>query len=299
MRLIKTTIQIGLLGAALYFSIASSGEETWRYSNTLWVVENLFEGETSVEQDRAIRLTIGNRDFVKDGEKGVTDAARKRANKAFKKVSLYHADTMSPVNLDVEIDDRSTVIRHDLLEENADYVLDLDRLQFSLRSSRLYVDPIGFSTANTLQVIGLWKNEDTLIVAFSQTMDASTLTIGHNSVDYFWEEEDDLHSICSDLNLADFVWAAGEYIFMVASIDILVSPGWLRISGDARSTDGEFLDGNGNGIPGEPDDDYLVELKVSDLETCYSRDDIPDPCVSENDVPVNVNWNGTGQDDDW
>jgi hypothetical protein len=299
MKFIKTIIQVGLLGTALYFSIASSGEEIWRYSNGLWVVENLFEGETSVEPYRAIRLTIGNRDFVKDGELGVTDTATKRAKKAFKKVSLYRADTLSPVGLDIEIGDRTTVINHDLLDENADYVLDLDRLQYSLRSSRLYVDPIGFSTAKTPQVLGLWKNEDTLIVVFSQTMDAETLTIGHNSVDYFWEEDDELHSICSDLNLADFVWAAGGHIFMVASVDILVSPGWLRISGDARSTDGEFLDGNGNGIPGEPDDDYLVELKVSDLETCYSRDDIPAPCVSENDVPVNVNWNGTDQDDDW
>ncbi|MBT3221344.1 MAG: hypothetical protein HN348_19855 [Proteobacteria bacterium] len=60
---------------------------------------------------------------------------------------------------------------------------------------------------------------------------------------------------------------------------------WVKVAGEVRGLSGGTLDGNGNGSPGEAEDDYLSEpLLLGQLPACFSRDDVPAPCINETDV---------------
>jgi hypothetical protein len=148
---------------------------------------------------------------------------------------------------------------------------------------------MAFSTVQGPRVTGLWMNGDTLFVVFSEPMDSSTLSMALGSVDVLWSEDGELHSIAMDLNLASFVWEADEFVFRVAPVDF-GGQLWVKVSGNVRGESGAYLDGNGNGVPGEVDDDFLEEITLSDLETCHTREDIPDPCVRFEDLPDEWGW---------
>jgi len=54
---------------------------------------------------------------------------------------------------------------------------------------------------------------------------------------------------------------------------------WVKVWADVRA------------LGGQPHDDYFSEVAALSLPVCYTRSDIPMPCVDEHDVPNNVaNW---------
>ena len=115
-------------------------------------------------------------------------------------------------------------------------------------------------------------------------MDATTLYIDQNSVDLIWMDDDgEVRSLASDSNLADFAWETDGEVFRMTPVPSLFL--WLKISTHVRSQTGEYLDGNRNGIGGEITDDYLESFDPDHLPTCYTRDDIPDPCMELGDIP--------------
>lgn len=294
MRIVRSCLQLALLAAGVFFSIATSpvSRTEVTVSDDTWIVENLYEGQTAVPRDHVIRLTVGNRDFADDGD--TTDrSVRDRAQDAMERVLIYELETEEEVSQRVDVHDTYTLIEPLGLKSDTDYILDIGGIYDYITIERDFVPPIEFTTRPGPRVTGIWRNDDTLIVAFSESMDESTLTIAQDSVDLIWEKDEDLHSISADLNLADFVWEADNELFLLSPVDIFDSA-WLKVARHVRGDSGARLDGNANGIAGEAGDDYLVEIEPSALPICYMREDIPMPCVSEEEVGAFVNQESSG-----
>jgi hypothetical protein len=260
---------------------AGTTATTW---DETWILSNLFDGQTAVPPDYEIQIAVGYRDFLEDPSFPVTEEVRQLTETALSRIELLKADDPSrKIQLRFTIFTGHTLINHDGFDEDTDYILDVAGIETDLRVNRIIPYEIGFSTARRPQVTGIWKNDSTLIVSFSEPIDGETLTIAQQSFDVLWEDDNDIVSIASDLNLADFTWATDGHLFMLAPISFL-SAGWVKITGDIRGLSGAYLDGNRNGILGEADDDFVEEVIFSSLPTCYARDDIPDPCLADDEI---------------
>ncbi|MBT3222534.1 MAG: hypothetical protein HN348_25960 [Proteobacteria bacterium] len=279
----RRTIELALLTVSVIASVATSPvrQETELFWNDTWVVENLFDGQTAVPLDHEIKLTIGYQDFDPSDEEG-EGYSREQAELALQEIAL-HSPLKGPVQLDIEVYQDYSLIKAPLAQ-NTDYVLELDDLSSYLRVARQLPPPIHFSTTEGPKVTGLWRNDDTLIIAFSEPMDQNTMNLSQISVDVLWQDKD-LHSVASDLNLADFVWETRGNLFMFAPVTILGGAVWVKVAGEVQGLSGGTLDGNRNGSPGEAEDDYLSEpVLLGQLPACFSRDDVPTPCINETDV---------------
>ncbi len=254
---------------------------TW---NETWIVANLFEGQTAVPLDHPIRLNIGHRDFLDRPDDPITADIRQIASDALSLVELYDADNSThEVGIDCSVFNDYTVVRHERFDEETDYILAVDEVEPHLVVNRIIPDALRFSTARRPQVTGIWKNEKTLIVSFSEPIDGNTLALSHQSFDVLWEADNDISSISSNLNLADFTWATEGHLFMLAPVSFINS-GWIKITGNVRALSGAYLDGNNNGITGETDDYFVEEVMFDYLPICYAREDIPDPCVADEEL---------------
>ena len=277
---LRRTIELTLLAASIVASVATSSvrqqEIAW---DGTWAVENVFDGQTAVPVDHQIRLTIGYRDFSSNGDED--EGPETLAEQAFEQILLTTSGGRS-VKMDVEIYDDMSLIKPSL-DANSDYILDLGELVYYLRVSRQLPPPIHFSTRPGPKVTGLWRNEDTLMLSFSEPMDPDSLSLSQVSVDVLWNDKE-LHSIAADLNLADFVWETRGNLFMVAPVSSFGMV-WVKVAGEVQGLSGGLLDGNGNGLPGEPADAFLSEvLFMPDLPACSARDDVPAPCINETDI---------------
>jgi len=279
MAYLKTFLQLCLLAAGCAAALASSAPDvSWVQSDETWVVSNLFDGQTAVPLDTDVRLAIGTRDFA--DEEATDGDARSRAETALRGVRVFpRSDPQAVLPAELAIGETSSEIVLPPLAAGTEYVLDLGALEQLLSVDRVVPDPVLFGTGSGPRVTGVWRTGDTLVVSFSEPMDPSSLEIGHDSVDVLWEEGDDLHSIAADMNLADYVWDTEGLLFKMAPFDF-PDAGWVKVSASARGETGTPLDGNGNGLPGEVDDDFVAEFSMSDIDTCCARADIPMPCVA-------------------
>jgi len=280
MTYLKTFLRLCLLAAGCVAALASSvPDSTWVQTDETWVVSNLFDGQTAVPLDTDVRLAIGTRDFTAEGEEPGADA-RSRAETALRAVRVFpRLDPLAVLPAELAIGETSSEILLPPMAADTEYVLDLGSLEQKLTVERDVPEPILFTTGAGPRVTGIWQTGDTLVVSFSEPMDPSSLEIGHDSVDVLWEEGDDLHSIAADMNLADYVWATDGMLFKMAPFDF-PTEGWVKVSASARGATGAPLDGNGNGLPGEVDDDFVAEFSLGTIDTCCARVDIPMPCVA-------------------
>lgn len=293
MRSVKTLGQVMLLAAGCLVALASSWED-WeeRFWDETWMVSNVFDGQTAVPEDIVIELAVGYRDYSDNPDVGTPDGGeepsagkqtRRLAEAGMAEVELFAVDSPSEkVELSFDISWESTRIHHRGLDPDTDYVLDVSGIDDGMVVSRTPPSPVRFSTRQGPQVTGLWRNEDTLFITFSEPMDPETLGIAHDEVDVLWEEDGELHSLAGDANLAGFVWETDGFVFRVAPVDWTGSA-WIKVSADARGQSGAYLDGNGNGVPGEPADDYLEDWALELLPQCFARPDVPQPCFAEGD----------------
>jgi hypothetical protein len=273
-----------LLVSGGLLSLASSvdDDDGWEPRETIevdatWMVSNLYDGQTAVPVNRNIQLTVGTRDFAGDPAPTLS------------MIRFYEADSGEPVDFDVSVGfATSSVTVSGGLMPDTDYILDLGSLRNATRTRRSVPDPIHFSTRSAPQVIDLWRNEDTLIIEFSEPMDSETLFVGQTSVDLLWEENGEIRSLAADTNIASYIWETRGTLFLLAPIDfpeVQFSSYWIKIAGRVQSDEGTPLDGDGNGRPGETSDDYVWEFIPYVLETCYTREDIPHPCIREQEIP--------------
>ncbi len=283
-------VAVSLLLCGGLLSVASGWDESrtdedWRQpavdvQDVTWVVANLYDGQNAVPENLAITLTLGERDFASNAQQSLSE------------VLLYRADDLETVPFEVTMTwEGATLTPVDWLTPHTDYVLDLRHMIVHIVSKRQLPPPIHFSTRLAPRVLGIWRNDSTLILEFSRTMDADTLYVGAQSVDVLWEEQGELVSLAMDHNLAAFSWMASDRLFQLAPFD---PPGdvWIKISGDVRGSDGEPLDGDGDGVagPGPGADDYLVRVNADALPACFTRADIPRPCMMLEDIPTLTTW---------
>ncbi|MFH2008942.1 MAG: hypothetical protein ABI333_20300 [bacterium] len=296
MRMLRNGFGLALLAVGVVLSMASSWddgeggpdswEDDWQEPEPLiiddtWVVESLFDGQTGVSRDVVIRLTIGEEDLGAEHVWAVQD------------VLLYREDDGTHLPIDTEVYFETSMIRpRDGLAPDTDYVLDLQSLEPQLVSIRTLPGLIHFSTRSAPKVTGLWRSGDTLIVTFSESMDPASLFIGQTSLDVLWEEDGALRSIAADHNLAGYAWEAADLLFMMAPIDFADALGdvWVKVAADVRGASGVLLDGDADGTAGQSHDDYFAQIDTLALPTCFTRSDIPMPCVHQDEVPDNSDW---------
>ncbi len=276
-----------LLGAGL-LSLASSGGgehevEVQQRVDETWLVANLYDGQTAVDPNVVIVLNVGFQDFeAVDTPYGVLPEVAE--------AHLTRVRNGEEVPVDVAVDvAQMRLYPQQPLSPNTRYELSLHDLRSAMTSRRMQPSPIQFYTGSAPRVTGLWRVEDTLIIAFSEPMDPDSLHLGHDSVDVLWDQDGELQSIASSHNLADYVWETKENLFLLTSIYFADAEGfgkvWVMVAGSARGVSGVALDGDGDWISGEVGDDFFEEVSTPYLPWCFTREDIPDPCVRENQVP--------------
>ena len=286
MKPLKAIAQFTLLVLGAMVTVATSDPGGGGfYTSDEWVVDNLYDGQTAAATDIEIRLNLGTWDFdPNDGED------RKGAARALKKIRLYpEGKEDESVSFDLELDGEDSLLIPYGLRDDTDYVLDLEALSDSVESDRIIPEPIHFRTGSLPRVTGLWRNSDTLLITFSEPMNREDLFLGRASVDLFWQDDDELKSVVGDLNLADFAVQVDERLFMVAPVDFL-DGAWVKVSGMVAAASGETLDGDGDGEPNGAGDDFLAAVQMSLLPVCYTREDIPAPCVAEEEIPDELRW---------
>lgn len=163
------------------------------------------------------------------------------------------------------------------LDPDTDYVL-----AFPYCTFMPHVDcppPLRFSTASAPRVLSLWRAGDTLMVVFSEPMEAETLYLGHGSVDMIFEEEGRSRSVVGDLNVADFAWDTQGAMFLVAPISEV--PFRLVLGPAVRSARGQPLDTDADGAPDRPARSFVHSVYPTLLPICHTRNDYPDPCIDE------------------
>ena len=282
MNSLRKTAEAGLLVAAAWASLATTyvGPRTLR--DDTWPVKNLFDGQTAVRQDTEIELAIGDRDF--QGGSSSSEEAHRRAEKAFAKIRLEDSDRNELVELEPQIGQtQSRLVPVEGLKEKTVYRLDLDGVYEKLVVDRPELEELTFTTRPGPRVTGLWRVDDTLLVSFSEPMDPETLELSQDSVDLLWDYNRQLLSAAKDRNLAEFIWDADGYLFRIAPLPDQASL-WVKVSGNVRGLSGALLDGNGNGVPGEPEDDFVELAEPAALPTCYAREDHAEPCLSAEDA---------------
>ncbi|MDD5305811.1 MAG: hypothetical protein PHU25_00680 [Deltaproteobacteria bacterium] len=299
MTLLKRTVELVVLFASCFLSLATFGpgpdfsdddDDGW-YVDTdeTWVVENVFDGQTAVPRDHVIRLTIGYRDFAGFEAETYSDEVKELTATELAKITLRPRNVPAPpVDFEVKINGTTSVIEHDAFAPNTEYVLDLTGIG-NLAVERIIPKPLGFSTTAGPRVTGLWRSDDTLIIAFSERMDPATLSLASDSVDVLWEKDGDLHSIASELNLADFAWKTDGFLFFAASMTPF-DEAWIKVDRSVSGESGGLLDGDKDGVPGEAGDDFVQQVSYSTLPSCFTRADIPAPCVTEDTGDLNQEW---------
>lgn len=260
-------------------------EEVLEWDET-WIARNLFDGQTAVPRDIEIELAIGYRDWSGSLDGDASPGEEARAREGFESIRLYpEAEPYDLVPIEYSIGERYSSLLLPLLEEDTRYVLDTVGLVQEIVVERPRLGPIVFSTSTAPQVTGIWRSEGTMILAFSEPMDGTTLDLGPGSVDVWWDAGDDLESIASDLNLADFAWETREDLFLVAPIQIS-GPILVVVAGEVLAATGSPLDGDRDGIPGEIEDDFFDVVEFADLPECFTREDVPAPCARFEDVEL-------------
>ena len=272
--------EAAVLLAAGYASLATSAPADQRVDNR-WVIANLFDGQTAVPRDVTIELRIGIRDFRPADGGGSTSAAREEAEAALHWLWLHEADGVDEVALEHELRE-NVVLVHPVepLQPDTRYALDVVGVAANTASERPIPEVIEFTTRSGPQVTGLWRVSDTLMITFSEPIAPGTLRLAPDSVDLLWDSEDGLRSVTADRNLADYVWDDDGLTFRVAPFDFS-HPVWVMVSADVRGVSGAPLDGDGDGVPGEPDDDFLEQVNPSQLPGCFTSEDRPEPCLPQ------------------
>ena len=284
MKRTRTLAMAALLAAGGFLSLATSIDDgpppEIIETDATWMVSNLYDGQTGVPVNRVVDLAVGTRDFG-----GIAEDAQA----ALESILFYRVDNGDPVEFEVSVGSfTSSLTVPGGLRPDTDYILDLAPLSGTTETRRWVPDPICFSTRKGPQVIGMWRNEDTLIIEFSEPMDPETLFVGQTSVDLLWEENGEIRSLAADTNIASYLWETRGTLFLLAPMDFQdeqFGAYWIKVTTRVRSSDGTALDGDMDGRPGEISDDYIWEFHPYTLQTCYTREDIPHPCISEQEIP--------------
>ncbi len=137
--------------------------------------------------------------------------------------------------------------------------------------------------ASAPQVLGVYRNSDTLFVVFSEVMDGETTRLGHGAIDLVFREGDAVHSVVSDLNLADFDSSLNGRVFAVAPITN--RPFDLVVGGMVTGALGGALDVDRDGRP-DPGRAFVHTVYPTLLDICRRRSDYPYPCISEAEAAV-------------
>ncbi len=257
--------------------------ENPRRTDETWMVVNVWDGQTSVDPGITIELALGQQDFRLSSQ----------AEDVISDVVLRRTDTGSAVPVRLTIGWASThVVPVNGLQPDTDYELDLTPLEGQLYSTRGFPPrPVRFSTRDTPRVVGLYRVEDlntatdTLVVLFSQPMYAATLYVSQQSVDLIWQDGGLLRSLAADQNLAAYAWDTAEHLFLLAPFEARPSM-WLKISSSVKGVNGVRLDGDGDGIGGTAWDDHVEEISWPvQIPVCFSRSDIPQPCIASEHIP--------------
>ena len=263
-------LELVALSAGIFFSLATSQiepplQEARVISDDTWVVSNVYDGQTAVSTDLTIRLAIGSRDLDSNG---------------LDRIQLMRAEDRESVPFNRRMESEASFIDPVSLAPDTAYILDVSGLSPYLTVTRRLPGPITFSTGSAPKVTGLWRNEDTLIISFSEPMNPATLQMNQASIDLIWLDDDgEVRSLASDTNLANYTWDTSGELFMMAPVPQGLF--WIKVAAEVRSNTGVPLDGNANGIPGESEDDFLLFVNTESLNTCFTREDIPVPCVDE------------------
>lgn len=290
MRHLRSVLVMGLLAVAATLSLASLEDHSHheeppdptpadppRKKDETWVVAGLYDGQTAVPTNQSFRLTVGSRDL-------------RIATPALSSViRLYRTEDRAAVPFEAKVWSAETELTvPGGLEPGTDYELDVGSLAGWLATVRvLPPGPIWFSTESAPRVTGLWRSGTTLIIAFSEPMNPAQIALGFDGVNVLWEQGGELLSLAGDRNLAAFDSLIDGPLFLFAPITFADTLGevWLRVAAGVRGLAGGTLDGDGDGSPGEVEDDYLELLDTARLPTCFVRPDIPAPCVRPEDVP--------------
>lgn len=284
MKRTRTIVIIALLLAGGLLSLASDIDDgpppTRIETDATWMVSNLYNGQTAVPINRAVQLTLGEGDFGGNTEDAVA---------ALESILFYRVDNGEPVEFELSVGwSNSSLTVPGGLRPDTDYILDLSPLRQATETRRSVPDPIHFSTRHAPQVIGLWRNEDTLIIEFSEPMDPETLFVGQTSVDLLWKENGEIRSLAADTNIASYLWETRGTLFLLAPMDfedVQLAACWIKVTVRVQSDEGTALDGDMDGRPGEISDDYIWEFYPYMLETCFTREDIPHPCIRDQEIP--------------
>jgi hypothetical protein len=286
---LRALVAVATLAVAALLSVASlyGGDDDdghWtpppdpvpEYDET-YLVENLWDGQTSVPRGHVFDLTVGTRDLLNPGA-------------ALEQVRLRDLDAERSVELEATIGyDRTVLAPLDPLEADHDYVLQLQGLAPYLQVRRWVPGDLHFSTRTAPRLVSLWRSEDTLLVLFSEPMDPATLRLGPGSVDLLWTDADGaVISLAETVNLANLAWDTIDELFRLAPLD-RDGPLWLTVAAAVESERGAPLDDAGDGSGGGVEDDVVVRFFPEDLPTCATRSDIPDPCVDPTTVP-DLRW---------
>lgn len=285
MRSSTGAIQVLLLLTAMLLVAGSSSwpeQENGRRTDETWLVANVWDGQTAVHPSTTIVLTVGNRDFQFNSQ----------AHDVITQAILRRADTGELVNVSFNIALGTTeMVPVGGLEMSTEYVLDVTPLDGKLYSTRGFPPgPIRFSTQLAPRVVDLYRTVSgdgitTLVIEFSQPMRGSSLFVSQQSVDLVWQEGVELRSLAADVNLAGYVWDTADHLFLLAPYDFR-HPVWLKIAASVGGSNGESLDSDGDTIGGTATDDYVMEIPSPEsLALCFTRVDIPQPCIEEHLIP--------------
>lgn len=283
MTTVRRVCETAVLLAAGWASIATTDPGGPGRSDSSWILGNLFDGQTAVARDLEIELRIGIQDFRPmdgDGGESETKGARTKTEGALHDLSLTDTEDGNSVELEYEIGESTTIVRPvEPLQPNTRYELDASVLAGSAVTWRPPPGVVEFTTRPGPQVTGVWRVDDTLMIAFSEPLESGALELAADSVDLLWECDAGLCSVVADRNLADFAWDNEDKLFRVAPIPDYQEL-WVKVSRSVTGESGALLDGDGDGNTGELDDDFLELVTVSDLPICRASEDRPEPCVA-------------------
>lgn len=239
-----------------------------------WPLRDLDDGRTHVPLDESLSLRGVHWDVLPPEPQTMEGV------ETLPWLALLRAEDGSPHPFELEIlsIEGGTVDIHPVggLDPDTDYVLVFPTCSFQPHVS--CPDPVDFSTRSAPHVQSVWRANDSLLVVFSEAMDPETLTLGHGAVDLVFEQGGETYTVVTDLNLADFVWGTTGRVFSVASISEI--PFSIVLGPDIRAASSAHLDVDGDGGADEGLS-FVHHVFPTELEVCLTREDYPQPCVSE------------------
>lgn len=231
----------------------------------IWPLKNVFDQQTGVRSD--VKFTVRGVHFSLTQDESPEWVSLVRENDG-----QPHPVRVELVNLNAGT---MRVVPIEELDADTHYLLAFPGCRFMP-----YVrcpEPIRFFTGTAPRVIGLWRTQQTLVVVFSEPMDPNTLNLGHGMVDMVFQQDGQLVTVATDLNLADFVWEGQGHTFVMAPItdrpfDLIIGPEVFGLTGAPPDIDGD-------GLP-DPGQIFVHPVVPELLETCHVRPDFPDPCIT-------------------